>query len=194
MRKLIHHIFLIFTLTVVFNSLFAQDDDYSRLKDKPIQPKEEKKGKSSDKKFVYGGGLGLQLGNPTLIEISPKIAYKLTEKALLGAGVSYVYFSGDIGPQNKIKTSIYGGSLFASYEPIENIFAWAEYEMINFQYYNINSLDYARKWVGSPFVGAGYRQPIGEKGFMQILLLYNLDYTSDSPYSSPFMQRISFFL
>jgi len=196
MKKLILNISLIFLLTGIFNQLLAQDDDYSKEKDLPGKPMIEKKNKSSDNpnagKYVFGGGLGLQFGNPTSIELSPKLGYKLTQKALVGGGITYIYYSENSPVTGNFKTSIYGGSLFASYEPIENLFGWVENELLSFESYNLNNV-LTRKWIDSPFIGIGYRQPIGEKGFFQIMLLYNLNYNTDSPYSSPYIPRISFF-
>jgi len=194
MKKIILNIIL-FLSVIGFNQLHAQDNDYSREKDKTEKPRDEKKKKPSDKdwdKIVIGGGLGMQFGSQTYIEISPKIGYKLTEKSLVGTGITYQYYSADLGTLGKIKTSVYGGSIFTSYEPIENFFGWAEYELLNFEYYDLNN-ELARKWIGSPFIGIGYRQPIGNKGFIQLTFLYNLNYSSESPYSSAWVPRVSIF-
>jgi hypothetical protein len=190
MKKITFHIFLLL-LIVGTKPLFCQDIDYSREQTKPKKTINDKKDKPDNDirdKFVFGGGVGLQVGSQTYIELSPKLGYRLSEKALIGGGVNYIYYSDYDGNQ-----SIYGGNLFASYEPIENIFAWTEYEMLNFGYYNTNS-EFNRKWVNSPFIGIGYRQPMGERGFIQLIFLYNLNFNSDSPYTSPWVPRISFFL
>ena len=196
MKKIFLHIILPLML-IGINQLKAQDNDYSRDKNRPVKPKDEDKEKreTSDiwDKIVIGGGLGLQLGTQTYIEVSPKIGYHLTDQALIGAGFNYIYYSEDMGANGKFKTSVYGGSIFGSYEPIENIFGWAEYELLNFEFYNINN-ELGRKWVSSPFIGVGYRQPIGNRGFIQFVFLYNLNYNSDSPYSGPWVPRISIFL
>jgi hypothetical protein len=39
--------------------------------------------------------------------------------------------------------------------------------------------------INSFFVGGGYHQPIGNKAFMDFLLLFNLNESYDSPYSNP---------
>jgi hypothetical protein len=194
MKRIVLHIFLSLWLIGV-NQLYAQDDNYSRQKDKPEKPTEEKKAKPSDDvwdNISIGGGLGLQIGSQTYIELSPKIAYQLTKKSLVGAGFTYIYYSEDLGIRGKLKTSVYGGSIFASYEPVPSLFGWLEYELLNFEYYNNNS-ELKRKWLGSPFVGIGYRQSISEKGFIQFVFLYNLNYSSVSPYSSAWVPRISIF-
>jgi hypothetical protein len=189
MKKIALHIFL-FLVLLGIKPLYSQDNDYSREKINPKKTINDKKDNTSDNiwdNFVFGGGLGLQVGSQTYIELSPKLGYRLSEKALIGGGINYIYYSDYIEKQ-----SIYGGSLFGSYEPIENIFGWAEYELLNFGYYNVNN-DFNRKWVNSPFIGIGYRQPMGERGFIQLIFLYNLNYSSDSPYTSPWVPRISFF-
>jgi hypothetical protein len=197
MKKRLLHISLLILSILAFNLLYSQDD-YSREKDKPEKPKPEKKKKPSkdndESKFVFGGGIGLQLGNPIYIELSPKIGYHLTEKTLVGGGITYIYYAENTPQYGKLQTSIYGGSIFGSYEPIDNLFGWVEYELLNNQYYNING-DLTRKWIASPFIGIGYRQEIGEKSFVQLMLLYNLNYNNEdySPYNGPFVPRISFF-
>jgi hypothetical protein len=197
MKKVFCYISLLVILLFVSDQLFAQDDDYSKEKDKPENPKYEKKSKPFNNletsRYVFGGGLGLQFGNPTLIEISPKIGYRLTEKTIVGGGVTYMYYSENQGGYGTYVASDYGGSIYGSYEPFDNIFGWAEFEVLNYGY-KIPTIDITRKWIGSPLIGIGYRQPLGEKGFIQLLLLYNLNYTTDSPYSSPVITRISFFL
>jgi hypothetical protein len=189
-------IICLFLVSLFSFAVHAQDDDYSREKDKPEKPKKEKDKKTFEDfgdRIVIGGGLGLQLGTQTYIEVSPKFGYRLTERALAGVGLSYIYYSENLGMQGKLKTSIYGGSIFGSYEPIENLFGWVEYEMLNFEYFNQLN-EKTRKWIDSPFIGIGYRQPISDNGFIQLTFLYNLNYRSLSPYSSPWVPRISIFL
>ena len=72
-------------------------------------------------------------------------------------------------------------------------FAHIEYEALNFDYYNVTTSDYERKWVGSFFVGGGFRQAFGKNGYLQLMLLYNLNHQALSPYSSPWVPRISIF-
>ena len=67
-------------LIILFSSLFSgfsqdtQDDNYSSSVFK-------KKWKDNfQNRIFYGGNLGLQFGTVTMIDISPMVGYKLTEK------------------------------------------------------------------------------------------------------------------
>ena len=73
--------------------------------------------------------------------------------------------------------------------------ALAEFEALNWEYYDFDVNDYRRGWVNSVFVGGSYRQPIGKKGFMELAMLYNLNYQNQkvSPYPSPWVPRVSIF-
>ena len=198
MKKLILHISLLLLFSFAFNQLFAQDEDYSRKIEKPGKVKDEKKNKSSaddgQSKFIIGGGIGLQFGTQTFIELSPKLGYRIIPKVIVGGGILYRYYHYEDPLTHLIyQGSDYGGSVFTSYELIRNLFGWAELELINFDYYDYKANMNSRITVASPFVGVGYRQQMGEKGFFQLAFLYNLNYTSNSPYGSPLVTRIGFF-
>ncbi len=44
-------------------------------------------------KLTFGGGLGLQFGDYTLINISPQVGYNITNFLNVGAGISYIHYS-----------------------------------------------------------------------------------------------------
>jgi hypothetical protein len=192
------HIFLsILFITVVVVNAIAQVESYSR----EIRIDTTRKAKNSnseiEKRVLWGGGVGLQVGNPTYIELSPKIAYRITNRLMGGGGISYLYYREDLasyGVNDHFETSIYGGTLFAKFDIYSGLFAHTEYEALNFKYYNAGASDYRRKWLGSFFVGGGYKQMISDNGFIELMILYNLNYQSLSPYSSPWVPRISIFL
>ncbi len=142
-------------------------------------------------RLFYGGGFGLQFGTVTLIEVSPLIGYKVTPKFGVGISPSYKYYS--YRPYNyssKIQSNIYGGSIFARYMIFENIFAHAEYESL---FYNTKIPGYPTDMsqYNSVLVGGGYRQQIGNNAAMNLMLLWNLNDTPDSPYTNPII-RVGF--
>ena len=72
------------------------------------------------------------------------------------------------------------------------IFAHVEYEALNLEteffdpsYYRHST---PRFWVNSVLVGGGYRQPIGEYSSINLMLLYNINETIDSPYKNPIIR------
>jgi hypothetical protein len=142
--------------------------------------------------LFFGGGFGLQFGSVTLIELSPLVGYKITPKLGIGLSTTYKYYSynNSYYTSSRLENNVYGGSIFARYMILENIFAHAEYESL---FYNIKVSGYAteRKQFNSVLVGGGYRQQVGENSAMNLMVLWNLNDTQDSPYTNPVI-RIGF--
>lgn len=133
------------------------------------------------KKFVYGGGLGLNFGNVTLINLAPSLGYRVSERFLPGISATYSYYHDS---KLDISSTIYGGSLFSRYYLLPQLFAHGEYEVLNGDWligrdrFNVNSL----------FVGAGYSQRIAGNVFFNLLGLFNLNDGSFSPYTNPVLR------
>jgi len=169
---------LFFTIFIHPN-VYSQDDQTD--KQTPI--------KSSFFNNVFtGGNLGIQFGTQTIIEISPIVGYRITNRITTGLGVSYRYYR--LNDNNYIfKTTIYGGSIFARYYILDNIFIHGEYEVLNLEtaFFDPNSLIHkkSRFWIGSMLGGGGYRQAIGAKSFINLMVLYNFNETPFSPYHNP---------
>ncbi|MGB4204222.1 MAG: hypothetical protein WBJ84_01220 [Bacteroidales bacterium] len=134
------------------------------------------------KRWYLGGNFGLQFGTITLIDISPIVGYKLTEKLALGVGGTYKFYSirSIYNPKERYKTNIWGGSCFARYSIFPQLFAHTEYEYLLFRRENLENIDFH-----SIFIGGGYRQYFSEHNALEIMLLYNLNETDNSPYSNP---------
>jgi hypothetical protein len=160
-----------------------------------------------------GGNLGLQFGTVTAIDVSPEIMIRVVDQLHFGVGFSYDYlqtkdyFWDDTNQKwLDFKANVYGGRFFARYylrslfdNFLGNFFAHAEYEYL---YYTrpfvpdpngtiIDPYGYTYSKgtdvmvINSLFVGVGYEQPISKKAFIDLLILYNLNETYDSPYSNP---------
>lgn len=163
---------------------------------------EETPSKDSEKiplreRFFLAGGIGLQFGTFTNIEISPMLGYKITEDWKAGAGLSYQYISVNNSQYYvPFSTSIYGPRAFSNYLITSKIFAHVEWEALSleskyFDYLNkYPSLE--RFWVSSFLVGGGYRIMVGDRSSVNIMLLFNLNETVYSPYSNP-IYRVSFY-
>jgi hypothetical protein len=154
-------------------------------------------------RYFFGGGLGLQFGDVTLIDISPMLGYRITEKLAAGVTLTYKYYKVKNYypyylnlPSTDLKSNIYGGSLFGRYFLFENLFAQAEYEYLLYSYdaYDINTggsgYSKSNKTIDLPsfFLGGGYRQPIGGRTFFTITVLYNFSESPYSPYSNPIIR------
>lgn len=164
------------------------------LQSAQAQPEDGNLQKKSDFKshLFYGGGFGLQFGSVTLIELSPLVGYKVTPKFGIGLSPTYKYYSykNSYYSSSRLENNVYGGSIFARYMILENIFAHAEYESL---FYNIKVPGYPidMRQYNSVLVGGGYRQQIGSNAAMNLMVLWNLNDTPDSPYTNPVI-RIGF--
>jgi len=160
------------------------------------------KGRFTDKLF-YGGGLGLQFGSLTLIDVAPIIGYRVTEKFETGLGFTYkyyrfkdYYFDNNTGISYDLKSNIVGGSVFARYHILENIFAHVEFESLRYQYqdyyyYNGGGSLLSENRIASInsiFVGGGFRQRISQGSYFFIMALWNLTEDALSPYSNPVLR------
>jgi hypothetical protein len=138
-------------------------------------------------KFFVGGGLGLQFGNQTLIDVSPMIGYSPVKNLGIGINPTYKYyhFKGYSSSYPTSTSNIFGVGFFVQYDIIRNILAHAEYEYLHYSTKVTGSLDRSSIEVSSLFVGGGYRQPISEKASMYLLVLWNLNDDLNSPYTNP---------
>lgn len=142
---------------------------------------------------VYtGGGIGLQFGSQTYVNISPLIGYRLTEKFSVGLSGTYLYYKyKDYNPIYSYSSNTYGGSVFSRYLIFENLFAHVEYEILRLQVRDNVSRLLGKRDITSVLVGAGYRQMLGERSSINLMILYNLNETAYSPYQNPII-RLSF--
>ena len=152
-------------------------------------------------KIFFGGGLGLQFGSITVIDVSPVVGYRVTEKFETGLGFTYKYynykdyfFDNNTGIGYDLKSNILGGSVFARYHILENVFLHAEFESLRYKYddyYTIGPLLYKEQQIAninSVFVGAGYRQRISQGSYFFIMALWNLTEDAMSPYTNPVLR------
>jgi hypothetical protein len=144
----------------------------------------------------FGGYLGLQFGSVTIINIAPLASYRITEKFYTGLGLTYMYYK-DNRYVPTFSLSSYGGSIFAGYYIWRDLFAHVEYAPLYIpDYYDYYSPPYPTQetkapWAHDIYLGGGYRQWIGQKAFVNLMVLFNINETEFSPYSNPII-RIGF--
>lgn len=139
-----------------------------------------------------GGGIGLQFGSQTFVNVSPILGYRLTEKFSAGISITYLYYKyKDPNPAYSYSTNTYGGSVFSRYFILENLFAHVEYELLRLEVRDVVSRPLGSKDITSVLVGGGYRQMLGERSSLNLMILYNLNESSYSPYQNPIL-RLSF--
>jgi len=172
-------VLLIFCLGAGYNHTCAQDDYQGSLKGAPLK-----------ERLFYGGGLGLQVGSITLIDVSPMIGYKLSNRIGIGVSPTYKYYHWQdyFGKDLDLKTNVFGGSVFARCYVYQGLFAQSEYEYLRYKYDNPASSGKFTNDIWSLFIGGGYSQPLGGRASMYIMALWNLHDTQDSPYNNPLIR------
>jgi hypothetical protein len=139
----------------------------------------------TESKIFVGGNFGLQFGtNYTVVNVSPLVGYRFTEKFSSGVGGTYEYYKIK-EPYYTFHTNIYGASIFSRYLVFNNIFLHAEYEELSLEQYNYFENITRRIWVPGLFLGGGIQQPIGSRGFLQFLVLFDVIQDPNSPYQNP---------
>lgn len=172
---------------IIFTSIF-----YSASAQLPLKEREENDtGERFADRLFFGGGLGLQFGTATYIEIAPIVGYKLTERLSAGIGLKYIYYKFKYNSTQSYSTNIYGGGPFVRFNVIEGLFLHAEYEILNLEVPDINYRKYIRKYITSVFLGGGYRQMIGNNSSLDLLVLYNVNASMYTPYPNPVI-RVGF--
>lgn len=137
--------------------------------------------------FFTGGSLGMQFGSVVMIDVSPQIGYFPLEHIAIGAGFTYQYIS-DRRYSPRLDLNVYGGRAFTRlYLPMfESIFAHLEYEYMAYET-NIFSMTGDKEWIkmNNFLAGAGYRQRIGGRSAINLMLLWNFNESEYSLYSNP---------
>jgi len=144
-------------------------------------------------RIFWGGDVGLYFGTLTNISLNPVIGYRITDRLSLGTGINYTYAKSSF---YDYEGSMYGGNIFSSFTIIKDIgdvlqaysgsgiLLYVEYSALNIS----NYYDYpgtSIKWITTPLAGFAFQSPIGEKSYMLIMVLYNFNECSMSPYSNP---------
>jgi hypothetical protein len=160
-----------------------------------------------------GGNLGLQFGTVTIINVSPEVVVRTVDQLYLGLGFTYNYLQANKyfwDDQNQqyldYKANVWGGRIFARYylrslfdNFLGDFFAHAEYEYLYYtrpytqdplgKIYDPYGYTYKRgtdiQEINSLFIGGGYEQNLGTKAYMDIMFLFNINETYNSPYTNP---------
>jgi len=165
---------LLLTLQLIFALKFTAQDSISRRNTPP-------KAFQWGKVFV-GGNIGAQFGSITVVNVSPIIGYRITERLSAGFGLTYIYYN---YKAYNFSSSIYGGNIFGRFYILENVFAHAEYELLNLDSYDFPG---TRTNIENIYVGGGFRQAIGARSFFTIMALWNINESKYSPYGNPIIR------
>lgn len=122
----------------------------------------------------------MTFGSYTVIGVEPMIGYKATPKLSTGVKARYNYIKDDRYTTSRT-TSTYGGSIFGRYLVTPTFYAQAEAASYNYEYFYIGGGS-EREWVPFLFMGGGYIQPLGERTWLNIEILFDVLQDSKSPY------------
>lgn len=137
-------------------------------------------------RLVYGGNLGLQFGNYTLVDISPIVGYKVTDRLVPAVGITYQYINIRFSNNQRYINTIYGYSGILRYYIMDNLFAHGEVTQLNGQWLPWQQSE--RYWITGVLVGGGYRQNFGGNFGASITALWNLNPTPEWPYRNPIIR------
>ena len=187
--------FILIFVSLLFSPFwsFSQSENSGMVPNKPFVKQPEPMIDIAGKLFL-GGNVGFQAGAAsTSVYLAPMLGYKLADDVMVGVGTSYLFLRQRIvsPTYNELfSTHVFGGSVFARYFVFENMFAHAEYEVLNLSTYDsFNS----RKNIGSLLAGGGYMQQIGEHFATNFSILWAFNQSAYSPYNSPLVIRPGFF-
>jgi len=146
-----------------------------------VAPTENRDNSFADKLY-FGGNIGLSFGSYTMIGLYPLIGYKVSPKLSAGLKITYQYIS-DSRYSTTYTSSNYGGSVFARYRFIPQLYAHIEYESLNYEVNNYLTNSTSRDWVPFLYVGAGFSQRMGGNTWVNFQILFDVLQDSGSPYN-----------
>ena len=148
-------------------------------------------------RLFFGGNFGVRFGDFTMVNISPQVGYRFTERFSAGGGVNFITSATTVRTANgeRLWREGYGYAginLFARAFPISNLFVNVQPEMNyswgTLRYYNGQAdVKSPGAFVPVLLVGAGAAIPAGRG---QLVAMYQLDLVGNdrSPYGRrPFL-------
>lgn len=142
-------------------------------------------------RLYFGGGLGLNGGTDSYgnryfyVGLYPIVGYMVNTQFSVGMGINYQYYS---YPDWDQEIHQYGFSPFMRYN-FGQLFLYAEYALLNTPVYNINSG--VRKTYDRLLLGAGFSQPLGGRGALNVMGLYDVLWNrSEYAFASPWVFRV----
>ena len=109
--------FFIFLLSLSLTASFC----FGQYDSTYIKRQKQKDNKPFIDRLFWGGNVGAWLGNPSYVDVSPLIGYKVTEKLSIGVGGIYNYYSYRYN-NYKFTSTFYGARIMARYFVLENVY------------------------------------------------------------------------
>jgi len=177
MRRVALSLLLLLTLSA---AVPAQDStDY-------VQPQKEKKVPRPLKDRIwFGGGVGLNFGTVTAIQVAPLVGYFLDQKKKVstGIGLTYTYYR-DNRYAPAFTSNLYGYRLFARYRPISQFYVHGEFLNMNAELYDPSQNELTRIWIPHILIGGGYVQSLGGRSSIYLQILFDVLQDPNSLYAT----------
>jgi hypothetical protein len=162
-------IFFLIIFSLVASVSFAQEEE-----EEPV-----KEGGFDKSRLFFGGNLGANFGDYTLVNISPQLGYRFSDFVAAGAGVNFIYNSlkyrdFNNNPIYRDSYTITGLNIFGRVYPIRQImlqvqpelnYVWGKQKSYNGE----PDVRVAPKFVPSLLVGGGAAIPTGRGAFIAML-------------------------
>ncbi len=174
-----HRLLLALMMVLCTGLVAAQDTDYVNP---PARAKTNENKTSFADRLWFGGGIGLNFGTVTAIQVDPLVGVYLDQGRRLstGVGLSYYYVKYNV-PGYDIDYTGYGYRIFSRYNVITQAFLHAEFYHLNIERYNFQG-ELARTWVPHLLIGGGYREPIGGNSSLYFQILWEVMQNPNSVY------------
>ena len=181
MRKIGAGFCFLISMAFISFSVYGQETEKMTLRDR----------------IYFGGDFSLMFGTVTFIEISPIVGYRFTPRFSSGIGATYQYYREKTYINTVIKSHIYGGRVFSKYIFLKDLnefipvgihaglLGYCEYEFLSLESFFSPLHETGRFWLHSFYLGGGLELPIGRRSRMNLLVLFNINDTGESPYSNP---------
>ena len=149
----------------------------------PTAQKTRKDPRPLSDRLWFGGGLGLQFGSFTVVQVEPMVGYKVDQagRFSLGTGINYWYFSNN-NTQPKSEFNAYGYRFFSRYRVIDQAYLHAEYLNLNREQYFLTTDRIQRIWVPHLLVGGGYIERFGGNTAFTLQVLWEVLQDPNSVY------------
>ncbi len=144
-------------------------------------------------RLTFGGGLGLQFGDYTVVNIAPQAGYDFSSYFNAGAGFTYTYYGRkyDTGTWRKETNNYFGFNVYGRFYPIPYIVLMVQPEINRmwrtFEPRTTGSKTKEEKMVPVCLVGGGLRL-----GPVTAMIQYDVAQNNNSPYGNKLFYSIGY--
>lgn len=145
------------------------------------------------RKLTFGGNIGMQFGNYTMIDISPQVGYNITNSFNAGGGISYTYFKDSwhsYGDKYTEKRNYFGFNVYGRYTVLNYLVLSVQPEIngMSQKLKGGGAESDKNKLVPSVLVGAGLRL-----GPLMASVYYDVIQNDYSPYGNKIFYGLSYY-